>query len=65
MKKKLLGGELSSAYVDSITTDYLRANRFGIFSMSLDLFEKAGYLDLLDQKGDKLRSFFVSAALLT
>ena len=44
-------GELSSAYVDSITTDYLRANRFGIFSMSLDLFEKAGYLDLLDRKG--------------
>lgn len=43
--------QLASAYVDSNTTDYLRANRFQIFSMSLDLFEKAGYLDLLDQKG--------------
>lgn len=44
-------GEITSAYVDSNTIDYLRANRFGIFSMSLDLFEKAGYLDLLDKKG--------------
>lgn len=43
--------QLTSAYVDSSTTDYLRANRFQIFSMSLDLFEKAGYLNLLDQKG--------------
>lgn len=44
-------GELTSAYVDSNTTDYLRANQFGIFSIALDLFEKAGYLDLLDKKG--------------
>lgn len=43
--------QFASAYVDSNTTDYLRANRFQIFSMSLDLFEKAGYLDLLNQKG--------------
>lgn len=42
---------LASAYTNCKTTEYLQANRFGIFSMSLELFEKAGYIDLLDQKG--------------
>lgn len=43
--------ELCSAYVDSNTTEYLRKNQFQIFTMSLELFEKAGYLDLLDKEG--------------
>lgn len=43
--------ELCSAYVDMNTTDYLRKNQFQIFTMSLELFEKAGYLDLLDKEG--------------
>ncbi len=41
----------ADAHTNCKTTDYLKANRFGIFSMSLELFEKAGYIDLLDQEG--------------
>lgn len=44
-------GDITSPYVDMNTTDYLRANQFGIFSMSLELYEEAGLLDLLDKKG--------------
>lgn len=42
---------LASAYTNNKTTEYLSANKFGIFSMSLELFEKAGYIDLLDKEG--------------